>query len=466
MKKWLTSTGRACVIAASIFFVSVDAHADGQKPPNILVFLADDVDAKDYGCYGNDAIRTPHIDALAAGGLRCENAFLTTSQCSPTRISVLTGKYPHATGAEDLHMPLPAEQRFVTSYLQHREYFCGHMRKTHYGPNGEQQFDWYSRDFNEFPDFLTACEERPFFLWVGFKDAHRPYEPGAVSPPHAADAVKVPPYLVDDQATREDLALYYDEISRMDEAIGRFMAELRRRKLLDNTLVVFFGDNGRPFPRCKGTLYDSGIGTPLIFSWPAVIQPGTVYEGLVSVVDLAPTFLELAESAVPDDMQGRSVAAMFQDQTVAPRQYVHGERNWHNADEHMRCVRSKQYKLIHNAYLELPHGSPSDVSGSPSWNSLHALKEKGELAPEQAWLFRVPRPEYELYDMEQDPDELRNLADDKKFQSVREELTQVLELWQQQTGDFPATRRRRPDNVDRYTGVKTQRHPPEMLPDE
>lgn len=446
--------------------VSPFVRGDDSRPPNILVLLADDVDAKDYGCYGNEDIRTPNIDALAADGLRCTNAFLTTSQCSPTRISVLTGKYPHATGAEDLHMPLPEDQRLVPSYLKQRDYFCGHMRKKHYGPNGDKQFDWYSRDFRQFGQFLDECEDRPFFMWVGFNDAHRPYQPGAVDPSHDPQNVHVPPYLVDDQATRADLALYYDEISRMDEAIGHFMDELRTRGLAENTLVVFFGDNGRPFPRCKGTLYDSGIGTPLIFTWPQVIDPATVYEGLVSVVDLAPTFLEVAGLPPAVDIQGLSIDGLLHNTAVAPRKYVYAERNWHNADEHMRCVRSKQYKLIRNAYLELPHGSPSDVSGSPSWQSLNALNANGKLPPTQAWLFRKPRPEYELYDMVQDPYELVNLADDGMTSAIRQELIGALNAWQDATGDFPPSKRRRPDNVDRYTGVKFQRRPPEMLPDE
>lgn len=443
-----------------------NSRADESPPPNILVLLADDVDAKDYGCYGNEAIRTPNIDALAAEGLRCTNAFLTTPQCSPTRISVLTGKYPHATGAEDLHMPLPEDERLVPSFLKERDYFCGHMRKKHYGPNGDRQFDWYSRDFGQFDKFLDECGDRPFFMWVGFNDAHRPYEQGAVDPPHDLRKVRVPPYLVDDQATREDLALYYDEISRMDEVIGQFIDELHSRGLAEDTLVVFFGDNGRPFPRCKGTLYDSGIGTPLIFRWPQVIEPGTTYDGLVSVVDLAPTFLQVAGLPPAEDMQGVSIDGLFHDTSVAPRQYVFAERNWHNGDEHMRSVRSNQYKLIRNAYLELPHGSPSDVSRSPSWQSLNALHASGQLTPAQAGLFRKPRPEYELYDIVQDPNELVNLADDGATSETFQKLVEVLDAWQERTGDFPPSRRRRPDNVDRYTGIKFQSRPPEMLPDE
>jgi N-sulfoglucosamine sulfohydrolase len=430
--------------------------------PSILVFIGDDIDWKDYGCYGNDAIRTPNIDRLAAGGLLFENAFLTTSSCSPTRISVLTGKYPHATGAEDLHMPLPADQTFVSTYLQQRGYFTGHMQKTHYGPHGMKQFQWYSRELGDFPKFLDECGERPFFMWVGFHDAHRPYQVGAVDPPHDPAQVKVPPFLADTPETRADLALYYDEISRMDQNIGRMMDELRRRGRLDNTLVVFLGDNGRPFPRCKGTVYDSGIGTPLVMSWPRVIKPGSRHTGLASVVDLAPTFLEIAGLEKPADMQGSSMLAVLRDPKLPGRAMIYGQRNWHNCDEHIRCVRTDRFKLIRNAYIELPYGNPSDVSSCPSWFALQALKKEGKLTREQALQFQAPRPAVELYDLSSDPWEFNNLADDPQYASVRKELEAALDRWIEETGDFPPHRRRRDDNVDRVTGQRTSRDIPPL----
>ena len=181
-----------------------------EAAPNVLIFVADDVGWRDFGFMGNDAIETPNLDRLAAGGLLFTHAFLTTPQCSPTRISVLTGKYPHATGAEDLHMPLPAGERLLPSYLKAGGYFTGHMRKTHYGAEGNAQFDWYDEDLAKFPEFLTASGDQPFFMWVGFRDAHRGYEPGAFDPPHDPAKVRVPPYLSDDDGTRQVLARYYD----------------------------------------------------------------------------------------------------------------------------------------------------------------------------------------------------------------------------------------------------------------
>jgi len=216
---------------------------------NILVLIADDAGWQDFGCYGNPHIRTPHIDALAANGFKAENAFLTIPQCSPSRISVLTGKYPHQTGAEDLHMPLPESEILIPTYLKEHNYFCGFLRKGHFGPNGEKQFDWYSNNLNDFNKFLDLSASQPFFMWVGFTDPHRPYQEGIIENPHNPEKVIVPPYLVDDADTRSDLADYYNEIHRMDTQIGSYIQTLRDRNRLKNTLIIFFSDNGSPFPR-------------------------------------------------------------------------------------------------------------------------------------------------------------------------------------------------------------------------
>ncbi len=432
-------------------------------PPNIVVFLADDVGWKDIGCYGNDVVRTPNIDSLAERGLKFDRAFLTVSQCSPSRISILTGQYPHATGAEDLHMPLPEGSKILPSHLKEAGYFSGHMKKTHYGKFASRQFDWYEKGLDRFGDFLDATKGNPFFLWVGFVDAHRPYAPYAVEPPHDPRQVKVPRYLADTWETRVELALYYDEITRMDGVIGDFVATLEARGLRDDTLVIFLSDNGMPFPRAKGTVYDSGIGTPLVMSWPNEIEAGSTYAGLTSVVDLAPTLLDLAGVDVSGrEFQGASIARVMRGENVPGRRYVFSERNWHDCDDHIRSVRTERFKFIRNAYLDIPHGTPADLGGSTSFKSLLALKAQGKLAPEQKSLFQVPRPRVELYDLERDPGEFVNIAATEDGKKVAQELEAVLDRWVRDTGDFPPEFRRRGDHTDRYTGERTQQTIPPM----
>jgi N-sulfoglucosamine sulfohydrolase len=441
------------------------AQAPEENRPNIIVLVADDLGWRDLGISGNAGIRTPNIDRLARSGLRIVHAFGTTPQCSPSRISTLTGKFAHATGTEDLHTPLPAGERILPSYLQALGYFTGMMAKTHIGADGERQFQWYSPKLSDaVPAFLDSAGPRPFFLWVGFHDPHRPYEPGAVSRPHSPSRVTVPPYLADTPETRVDLALYYDEIARMDGEIGRVLAELDRRRLRDKTLVVFFSDNGAPFPREKGTLYDSGTRTPLIFSWPSVLAAGSVYRrGLVSMVDLTPTLLELVGATPPEGLQGRSFRQLLDHPDgYAGRTYIFSERNWHDCDEHQRAVRSDRFKLIRtDAYTELPLCITADIGASPSFLALRARAKAGRLTAAQQRLFEAPRSRLELYDLASDPWELRNVADDPRYAKEVRRLAGVLQQWIEQSNDFPAAYRVRDDNTDRITGVPfTTKIPP------
>ena len=331
------------------------------------------------------------------------------------------------------------------------------MAKTHIGPYAERQFQWYSpKTAAALPEFLDAAGSRPFFLWVGFHDPHRPYESGAIPNPHSPSAVLVPPYLADTPETRADLARYYDEIARMDGQIGLMLAELSRRNLSGNTLVVFFSDNGAPFPREKGTLYDAGTRTPLIFSWPGKIAAGSVYDrGLVSTVDLAPTLLDIAGAERPDSLQGTSLRQMLtQPGSFVGRDTVFSERNWHDCDEHQRAIRTDRFKLIRTeAYTELPLCITADIGSSPSFHALRARAKAGRLTAAQRRLFEVPRARLELYDLERDPWELRNVADELGYRGQVRELALALQAWMERSDDFPASYRVRDDNTDRITGL-------------
>ena len=433
--------------------------------PNIVVFVGDDLGWRDTGPYGNAAVHTPVIARLARDGLLVRYAFGTSPQCSPSRISMLSGRYAHATRTEDLHTPLPDGVRLLPTLLQGAGYFTGHMAKTHYGPNGERQFQWYSPETaSALPAFLDLAGTLPFFLWVGFHEPHRPYPATPAAPVHSPDRVALTPYLADTPETRTDVARYYDAIGRMDAKIGEMMAELGRRKLLERTLVVFLSDNGAPFPREKGALYDSGTRTPLILVWPTVVRAGSVWDrGMVSTVDLAPTLLELAGAPVPGDMQGRSFRALLSSpDAFAGDRYVFSERNWHDCDEHQRAVRTTRFKLIRtDAYTELPLCTAADIGASASFLALRARARAGRLTAAQQRLFEAPRARVELYDLGKDPWELRNVADDPAYAATARELAGVLESWIEESDDFPAAYRVRDDNTDRVTGVPfTTRIPP------
>ncbi len=422
--------------------------------PNFIVFVADDAAWNDIGCYGNLAVRTPNLDRLARQGMRFTQAMLTTSSCSPSRCSILTGRYPHATGAEQLHWPLPAGQVTFVELLRRHGYWTCSAGKWHLGPAAVKKFDRVIRGVKNNP-WLRALRQRPrgkpFFLWAAFVDPHRPYQPGAVDPPHKPEEVVVPPFLPDVPEVRRDLALYYDEISRMDQHIGQVLEELQRQGVAEETFVLFISDNGRPFPRCKTTLYHSGIKTPWIVRYPKLVRPGSVTGSLVSAVDIAPTILELAGVPVPETVQGRSFVPVLKDPGATIRRCAFAEQNWHDFTAHRRAVYDGRYKYIWNAYPELPMTPPADAVASPTYQAMLRLHARGKLRPEQATCFRKPSPREELYDTQADPYEMHNLAGDPRYRQVLKRLRRELQNWKQATGDR-VPRVRTPDEFDRTTG--------------
>ena len=447
------------ILLSVLVFIQISCRpvSSHDQPPNFVVFIADDLGWEDLGCYGNSFISTPHIDRIAREGIQFNNAFLTIAQCSPSRISILTGRYPHNTGAEDLHVPLPDSLSILPEWLKSRNYSSAILRKTHLGDHGLSQFDHYGPSLDQFSTLLDSVEHSPFFMWVGFSDPHRPYHQGIISNPQDPRQVKVPTCLVDDESTRTDLADYYNEIRRMDSVIGDFMSVLQARKLLERTVIIFLSDNGAPFPRAKGTVYDAGIKTPLLIRGPDIV-PGVRRDELVSSIDLVPTLLELAGADPVQGLHGKSLAPMLSlnkyDTSSWTRKHVFAERNWHNTDEHIRCVRSTEYKLIENAYLDSVAGVASDIGGSPSWKSLLEGKRANTLNAAQSLIFQAPRDRYELYHLSQDPQELQNLANDPSYRPIKDQLIRQLNSWKIRTADFSPDQRRRPDNTNRHTGIK------------
>lgn len=446
----------------------------GASPPNIVFIIADDLAWDDLGAYGHPHIRTPNLDRMAANGMRFDRAFLTTSSCSPSRSSIITGQYPHNTDAEQLHWPLPAAQITFVEKLKAAGYWTAQAGKWHLGDAIRDRFDvirevgtigfQLSEDGEDLPpegdgsgseNWLSLLRDRPqdqpFFLWLAAVDPHRPYEEGIVDQPHTVDEVVVPPYMPDVPAVREDLALYYDEISRLDRYVGRVLDEIERQDLSENTLVLFISDNGRPFQRDKTTLLDGGIKTPWIVQWPAVIQPGAVSNSLVSSVDIAPTFLHVAGLDAPSSFEGVGFEAILRDPATETREVVYAEDHWHDHDDFSRAVRTKQFKYIRNFFPELANTPPADALTGAAFKATLKLKEEGKLTADQMVIFNIPRPEEELYDVVTDPFELENLAADPTYQNNLEEMRERLRVAREASGDIDPTFRTA-DEFDRVTG--------------
>ena len=464
-------------ILLSLLVVPSVEGAEQSSRPNIILLIADDMAWDDSGAYGHKTVRTPSLDKLASQGMRFDRAFLTASSCSPSRSSMITGRYPHSTGAQQLHWPLPPDQVTFVELLKKAGYWTAAAGKWHLGDAVKDRFDLVKEanpagfrlghpagqpapkadasgksGAGEWISTLQARpKNKPFFLWLASFDPHRDYEAGIIPNPHRPEEVVVPPYLPDVSETRKDLALYYDEITRLDRYVGEVLTELDRQGERDNTLVLFISDNGRPFPRAKTTLYDSGIKAPWIARWPKQIKPASASGSLVSSVDIAPTVLELAGIKSGNSFQGKSFVPILKNPKATTREMVFAERHWHDFDDHVRAVRSERYKYIRNYYPDLPATPPADAVRSPTFQAMRGLRDAGKLSPPQLACFVKPRPEEELYDTEADPHELYNLAGDARHAATLNQLRRALEEWQRITDDH-LPRARTPDEFDREMG--------------
>lgn len=437
-----------CFVAATLLRATMCFAGDVAPRPNILWLIAEDFGVE-LGCYGAQEVSTPHLDRLAADGTRYTRAFTTAPVCSPSRSAFMTGMYQTTIGAHnhrshrDDGFCLPEGVRLVTDWFREAGYYTANLRKLpdHFGFRGVGKTDWnfsYVGEPFESDRWADLPEHQPFFAQINFQETHRKFQ----SPAHADPAnVKFPPYYPDHPVTRADWAAYLDAATELDRKIGLVLAQLEADGLAGNTIVVFFADNGQAHVRGKQFCYDSGLHVPLIIRWPRDVPPpdhfvpGSVDDRLIAAIDLAPTMLSLAGADKPAKMEGRVFLGAHSE---PPREVVFGARD--RCDEtvfRFRTVRDARYRYIRNFTPDRPFLSPNRYKeGSyPVWNLLKELHAAGQLTAEQEVLCAPTMPAEELYDLEQDPYEVRNLAGSAEQQQTLERLRGELERWIEQSGD-------------------------------
>ncbi len=445
--------------AVCCLLVPTPTHAQsGKGPRNVLLLIADDLGMQ-LGCYGDKAIRTPNIDALAKRGARFARAYATVSSCSPSRASIFTGLFTHQNGQYGLQHAAHAQQthawvQSLPFLLRGAGYWTGIIGKIHVGPQSVYNFNVEitkglggNRDVAAMAraarDFLGRRGERPFFLICGFADPHRAKQ-GFGNEVFANDPaevrydptdVTVPYHLPDRPEVRKELAEYYQAVTRMDHGVGLILAVLAEAGVLDDTLVIFLSDNGPPFPGAKTTLYNSGIHLPLILAGPGV-PSGRTNHGLVSFVDIAPTVLNWTGVKGPKyKLPGQSLLPTLSHDDPKEREAVFASHQFHEITMYypMRAIMTPRYKLIVNLAPERTFPLASDLWGSPAWQGIRTRKEKmmGRMSVE-AFLHRPPE---ELFDLTKDPHELHDLAVDPAHAQVLADLRERLRVWQQATND-------------------------------
>lgn len=446
------SIGRLSFVLAGAFLCcslySCTPTATSQERPNILWISCEDINPN-LGCYGDSYAKTPHLDRLAAEGVRFTYAFAVAPVCAPNRSAVITGMY--ATTIGTLHMRtggkppyhpegllryeavLPPEVKCFTEYLRATGYYCTNNGKTDY----------------QFAAPFTAWDENgpdahwrnrppgtPFFSVFNFTDSHEsrnwPQEDEQLV--HDPATVQVPPYYPDTPIVRENLARYYDNITRMDQRVGKLLAQLEEDDLADDTLVWFWSDHGAGLPRAKYWLYDSGIHIPLIIRWPGKLRPGTVRDDVVSSVDFAPTVLAIAGVQIPPHMQGQIFLGPG---AAESRRYIFAASDRQDETyEMIRCVRDERFKYIRNYMAEKPYAEGLVYKEKmPIMLEMRRLHEEGKLAGAAARFFG-PKPKEELYDTTADPHEIVNLAESAEYRAELERLRAVHEEWTTEIKDL------------------------------
>jgi N-sulfoglucosamine sulfohydrolase len=413
---------------------------------NVVLFVADDLSCDATGCYGNPVVKTPAIDALAREGTRFTHAFSTTASCSPSRSVMLTGKHNHSNGQYGLqhavhHFESFANVSSLPKLLSEAGYRTLAAGKVHVGPESVYPFDAYRKV--EAPvamaeacrDFLAAEDTKPFFLLFATVEPHRPFHRGG-SDPVEPSAVVVPPYLPDIPECREELAQYYASIQRMDAGLGRLVELLKETGKYEETLIIFLSDNGAPWPGAKTTVYEPGIRLPCIVRAPGQTRRGVVNDAMVSWVDITPTVLEYAGVLPPRaGLQGRSFLSLLAQGHAEGWDEVYASHTFHEVTMYypMRVVRERQYKLIWNIAHGLEFPFASDLWESRTWQTV--LRDRPERYGARTVEAYLHRPEFELYDLERDPQELQNLAGDVAYLDRLHAMQEKLRAFQKRTGD-------------------------------
>lgn len=409
--------------------------------PNIVLIVGEDT-GPHLGCFGDGEATTPNLDRLASEGAIFPRCFTHAPVCAPSRSGLVTGRYPISFGSHHMRSTVLDPPRLFTQDLRDAGYHVSWPTKLDF--NFEPPADWRDDDANWFEQDLPG---QPFFAFVNLGVTHESQiradderyraNTARLTPEefHDPASVAVPPYFPDTPEVRRDLARHHDNVTALDHQVGDILAHLEAQGVADNTVVIFTSDHGRGMPRHKRWCYDGGIREPLIIRWPGTIDPGTRREDLIAFVDLAPTILAIAGAPIAEGYQGQVVLGP---QAAGPRTYAFAHRDrMDESYDRIRVARSARYKYIRNERPDLPWCQRirymEEMPTMQVWRRKHAA---GELGAVQAAWFAELKPGEELYDLDQDPHEIHNLAADPAHQAILREHRRACDEWRNEVGDL------------------------------
>jgi N-sulfoglucosamine sulfohydrolase len=439
---------------------------------NILLLIADDLGRNISAYDPKSPAKTPHLEQLAASGTLFTHAFTSTASCSPSRTVIYTGLHTHTNGNYGLQNGWNAFCTFshidsAPKLLKSAGYLTGIIGKVHVGP--ADVYPWDIREESESRDvawvadraegFIKTAQrdEKPFFLTVGYIDPHRNmaqragfgnldsgYDSRIKDKVYSAEEVQIPDFLSDLPEVRTELAEYCRSINRLDQGVGLILEKLQRTGVADDTLVMFMSDNGPPFVNSKTTLYDSGVRLPLLVKRPGQ-KPNVKNSNMVSWIDILPTMLDYAgfsamSSPSVSPRRGRSILPILEQASQADSwNKVYGSHTFHEITNFWptRFLRTPRFKYHRNVAWKLDFPFATDLYASLTWEGMRNSggPEKEAMVGPRTLKNYIRRPPEELYDLENDPREINNLATHPDFQEIVHELRADLERWQLETRD-------------------------------
>ena len=418
------------VIVLSVFFNAGRVTLAAEKPH--ILWISSEDHGPQMGCYGDTYATTPNVDRLAARGMLFGRAWSCAPVCAPARTTIISGMYPPSLGAEHMRsaVPMPTGMKMFPQFLRESGYYCSNSRKDDYNLLKPGQV-W--DDSSSAAHWSNRKPDQPFFAVFNIIASHesrlrrRPHKQI-----HDPAGVRVPSYHPDTPEVRQDWAQYYDTVTEADAAAGIRLKELEDAGLAEDTIVFYWADHGSGMPRSKRWPGNSGLQVPVVVYFPErwrhlapkEYAPGTTSDRLVSFVDFAPTLLSLAGIPPPDWMQGHAFAGAFQE---APQPFIYGFRG--RMDERTDLVRSVtdgRYVYLRNYMMYRSQGQHVDFQFvTPTTRIWWERFSEGKASEPQSVFWKTPKPPEELYDLECDPDEVRNLAEVPEHRAVLKKLRQA-----------------------------------------
>jgi N-sulfoglucosamine sulfohydrolase len=450
----------------AILFLALSLSAPPERP-NVLIVTVDDMSADSLGAFGCKLADTsPNIDRLASQGLRFNHAHVQVGNCMPSRNAMWSGRYPHNNGVEGFYQVRDVDYPVLADLMKAAGYFTAIRGKVGHStpyspyawdlvldrlPSGEQA---HAKDIASYKmsaeQGIRAAKDagKPFCLMINVSDPHKPfYAEGrggeTVPDPHkpsrvfTPEEVPIPGFLFDDPTVRKELSHYYSSVRRADDCVGGVLEALDASGEAERTAVIFLSDHGMPLPFAKTQLYHHSTRTPLVVRWPGVAKAGAVDDRhMVSGVDLLPTILEGVGAAQPEGIDGRSFTSLLRGESQDGRDMVFKEYNENagGSRDPMRGVQTKRFLYLFNPWSSGERIMATATQGTPTYRRMRELARTDSAIAARLELFHH-RVAEELYDVENDPDCLKNLIDDTAHQDEAARLREVLEAWMVKTAD-------------------------------